>query len=142
VKRRAAPDPRKAKVHLNYSVAQVAKLYGVHRNTVEAWTRAGLETFKAGRERLILGDALGEFLEKRRKARRCKTPPGWLYCLKCRAPRPPALARVELIHTNAGTGNVRAVCGECDGLMHRRVSLTKLDQSGFPSLAARGANCT
>jgi excisionase family DNA binding protein len=142
MKRRAAPDPRRAKLHFNYTVAEAAKLFGVHRNTVRAWTKAGLETVKSGHMILILGDALRAFLEKRRQGRRSKTPPGWLYCFRCRAPRPPGLGMVELIQTRAGTGNVRAVCGECDALMHRRVSLARLEQSGFPDLAPRGAGCT
>jgi len=141
VRRRSAPDPRRAKIHYNYTVAEAAKLFGVHRNTVRAWIKAGLETVKAGRIILILGDALGAFLETRRKARRCKTPPGWLYCFRCRTPRPPALGMVELIQAGAGTANVRAVC-ECGALMHRRVSLARLEPAGFPGLAAHGAGDT
>jgi excisionase family DNA binding protein len=141
MKRRSAPDPRRAKVHYNYTVAEAANLFGVHRNTVRAWTKAGLETVKAGRVLLILGDTLQDFLEKRRKARRCKTPPGWLYCFRCRTPRPPALGMVELIQAGAGTANVRAVC-ECGALMHRRVSLARIVQAGFPALAARGESDT
>lgn len=141
MKRRSVLDPRRAKVHYSYTIAEAAKLFGVHRNTVRAWIKAGLETVKAGRVLLILGDALRAFLEKRRRSRRCKTPPGWLYCFRCRAPRQPALGMVELIQARAGSANVRAFC-ECGALMHRRVSLARLDQAGFPRLAARGAGDT
>lgn len=141
MRRRFAPDPRRAKIHYSYTVAEAAKLFDVHRNTVRAWIKAGLETVMAGRTILILGDTLRAFLEKRRKARRCKTPPGWFYCFRCRAPRPPALAMIELIQARTGTANIRAVC-ECGALMHRRVSLARLEQAGFPGLAARGAGDT
>lgn len=142
MKRRATLDPRRAKAHHNYTVAEAAKLFGVHRNTVRAWIKAGLETVKAGRLILILGCALRAFLEKRRKVRRCKTPPGWMYCLGCRAPRAPAHGMAELIDGRAGTGNVRAICGECGALMHRRVNLAKLDKAGFGDLAPSGGGCT
>ncbi len=142
MKRRAPLNPRRAKVHRNYTAAEVARLFDVHRNTVRNWTKTGLETFRVGREGLILGDALRAFLEKRRRGRRCKLPPGWLYCLRCKTPRPPALGMVEMIQVRAGTGNVRAVCDRCEALMHRRVSLAKLVRAGFPDLAPSGADCT
>ena len=129
-------NPRRAKVHYSYTIAEAAKLFGVHRNTVRAWIATGLETINVGRIILILGDELRAFLERRRKASRTKTPRGWLYCLKCRAPRAPAEGLTELIQERAGTANVRAICGHCDTLMHRRVSLAKLAESGFASLAA------
>lgn len=141
MKRRGAPDPRRAKIHRSYTVAEAAKLFGVHRNAVRGWIKADLETVRAGRVILILGDALRAFLETRRKARRCKTPPGWLYCFGCRAPRAPAPGMLELIQGPNGTGNVRALCGECATLMHRRVSLARLNEAGFSDLAAGGAGC-
>jgi len=126
----------------SYTVAEAAKLFGVHRNTVRAWIKGGLDTVRVGKMILILGDELRSFLQKRRAARRTTTPLGWLYCLKCRAPRAPAEGLMELIQERAGTANVRAICGHCDTLMHRRVSLRTLAETGFASLATGRGDCT
>lgn len=134
MKRRSAPDPRRAKIHYSYDVAELARLFGVHRNTIRSWLRNGLETFKAGGKTLALGGSVRDFLEKRRKVRRVRLRPGWLYCMKCRDARLPAGGMAELVHVAAGSANVRALC-DCGSLMHRRVSLAKLDASGFGFLA-------
>lgn len=138
---RRAPGARRAKIHRNYTVAEAAKLYGVHRNTVRAWIKAGLETIRAGREILILGECLCDFLTRRRKTRKTTTPAGHLYCFRCRAPRPPAEGMMELVGLRGGTGNVRALCS-CGALMHRRVSLSKLAEAGFAGLDEGGGNRT
>jgi hypothetical protein len=38
------PNPRRAKIHRNYTVAEIATLYTVHRNTVREWIKHGLPT--------------------------------------------------------------------------------------------------
>ena len=35
-------NPRKAKLHRSYTVEEASCLFGVHRNTVRAWMKAGL----------------------------------------------------------------------------------------------------
>lgn len=54
---------RLAKLHRNYSVEEVAKLYGVHRNTVREWIKRGLPTNDGKRPTLILGRDLAAFLQ-------------------------------------------------------------------------------
>ena len=49
------PNPRLAKIHRNYTVEEVAGLYGVHRNTVREWVRRGLPTIDDRRPMLIVG---------------------------------------------------------------------------------------
>ena len=129
VANRRAPDPRRAKVHYTYTVAEAAKLFGVSRATIRNWLKAGLEFMRSGRTVLILGESLRAFLEGRRKSRRTKTPAGHMYCFGCRAPRQPAEGMTELVDVRGGSGNVRALC-DCGALMHRRVSLSKLAEAG------------
>ncbi len=132
--RRAALNPRRAKHHYNYTVAEAAKLFGVHRNTVRTWIAAGLETVRTSQGLLLLGEDIRAFLDKRRRARRTRTPPGAIYCMRCRVPRQPAGGMIELLSGTGPTANVRALCDHCGALMHRRVTLTGLAAAGFAAL--------
>ena len=60
------PNPRLAKIHRNYTVEDVASLFGVHRNTVRAWVKHGLPTNDGRRPTLILGSHLAVFLAAKR----------------------------------------------------------------------------
>ena len=122
-------------MHHSYSVAETARLFGVHRNTVRGWIKAGLPVIPLGREQIILGEELRGFLQRRQSARRTKTPPGALYCFKCRAPRRPPPGLAELRPALNGTGDVIALCGDCGTVMHRRVSLVRLAEAGFGGLS-------
>ena len=81
------PNHRLAKIHRNYTVEEVAKLLGVHRNTVRHWLKQGLPTNDRKRPTLILGRDLGVFLQARRSKNKRRCQPGEIYCVRCRAPR-------------------------------------------------------
>ncbi|MBS0411433.1 MAG: helix-turn-helix domain-containing protein [Proteobacteria bacterium] len=118
-------------MHFNYTVAEAALLFDVHRNTVRNWTRTGLRTFRAGKAILILGEELRRYLTDRRAERRTACPPGSMYCLRCRAPRTPAQGMVEAVSVTQTTVNLRGLCDDCEGFMHRRASLARLEEIGF-----------
>jgi hypothetical protein len=127
----ARHNPRRAKVHHSYSVAEVAVLFGVHRNTVRSWVRHGLPVMKTSDGVLIQGRELRAFLEGRQTMRRRKCPKGTLYCCRCHEPRRPKLGSLRIIGETATTANVGALCEVCDARMHRHASLAKLAISGF-----------
>lgn len=129
--RRVRLDPRRAKKHHSYTIAEAARLYGVHRNTVRAWIKAGLGVVKTSGPILILGEELGQFLSRRRAARRRPCPPGALYCLRCREPKVPPPHEVAVVQVTPTSGNLKAVCPDCGAGMHRRVSLARLAEAGF-----------
>jgi Helix-turn-helix domain len=52
------PNPRLVKVHRNYSVEEVARLFGLHKNTVRNWLKLGLAAIDDRRPMLILGREL------------------------------------------------------------------------------------
>lgn len=134
MKRGPAINPMKAKVHRNYSIAEAAKLFLVHRNTVRAWIRAGLQTVRAGSAILILGCELRDFLIERQRSRRRPLGSGQLYCVKCREPRSLAEGTGGLVDQRGTTANVRGRCAACGTVMHRRISVGRLMELGFEVL--------
>jgi excisionase family DNA binding protein len=122
------PNPRLAKIHRSYTVEEVARLFNTHKNTVRQWIKSGLPTCDTKRPYLILGRELRAFLQSRRAGKKRPCGPGELYCVRCRAPRPPAEGMVDYQATSGTLGNLTAICPECDTLMNRRTSLARLKQ--------------
>jgi hypothetical protein len=115
------PNPRRVKVHRNYTVEEAARCVGVHKNTVRRWIKEGLPTIGGRGRTLVLGSVLYTFLvEKRRRAKR-PCPLGFMFCLKCRDIRQPAQGMIEYRALTPGFGNLVALCPECSGLMFRRI---------------------
>jgi len=137
---RRRPDPRRAKTHRSYSIAQAADLFGVHRNTVRHWAKGGLETFKAGGEVLILGEDLRAFLVRQRAKRRVTCPPGSMYCLRCRDARQPPDGLVEALTVTPTSVNLRGLCPTCGSLMHRRANIGRLAEIGFGGAVIHAAS--
>ena len=122
------PNPRLAKIHRNYTVEEIATLFGVHRNTVRAWVKRGLPTSDDRRPMLILGRDLVAFLQLQRAKNKRTCQPGEIYCVRCRAPKAPAGAMADYEALTATQGNLVAICPDCETIIYRRVSLAKLAQ--------------
>ena len=113
-------NPRAVKQHRSYSVSELAACFGVHKNTVRHWQRDGLTPLDSWRPVLFQGATVRAFLVARNASRKRPCPPGTFYCFRCREPRSPALGMVDYLPINANSGNVRAICGTCETVMHRR----------------------
>src|SRR6266481_1799331 len=122
-------NPRLVKSHRNYAVEEIADLLRVHKNTVSAWIKAGLQTIDDKRPMLILGQELIAFLQQRRASKRSPCQPGQMYCFRCRLPKFPGGDMVEYKPVTATVGNLAAICPDCNCLMHRLVSTTKIAYS-------------
>jgi Helix-turn-helix domain len=122
------PNHRLAKIHRNYTVDEIAKRLGVHRNTVREWVKRGLPTSDGKRPMLILGRDLGGFLHARRLKNKRPCQPGEVYCVRCRAPKNPAGEMAEYQAVTAALGNLVGICPTCECMMYRRVNLAKLEQ--------------
>lgn len=130
MKRRRA-NPRLAKIHRNYTVEEVARLYQVHRNTVRQWLADGLPKVNDGeRPVLILGSELFAFLARRRAKRKRPCGTAEFYCMRCRTPRPAAGSMADYQPLTPSTGNLVALCATCQTAMYKRVKLTQLDVVG------------
>jgi len=129
-KRKRHPNPRLAKIHRNYTVEEVAALFGVHRNSVREWVKRGLPVSDDKRPMLILGRALVEFLQARRVKNKRPCQPGEIYCMRCRVPRHPAGDMAEYLPLTGTAGNLVGICPSCETMMYRRVNFATLDQVG------------
>lgn len=124
------PNYRLVKIHRNYSVEEIASLCGKHKNTVRTWLKRDLKPIDETRPLLVHGQDLAAFLAARRKAKKCPSPPGHLYCVKCREPKLPAGGVVGVQAITDKVSNVSAVCPTCGGTMYRRASNQKLKEFG------------
>jgi hypothetical protein len=124
IKRR--PNHKLVKIHRNYKVEEVAILFGIHKNTVRTWIKIGLPLCDSKRPALILGRVLAQFLQtqKAKNKRTCK--PDEMYCLRCREPQKPIVDMVDYQAITPKVGNLVALCSQCNALMNKRVSFSKL----------------
>lgn len=132
------PNPQRVKQHRCYSTHELALSLGVHKNTVRHWQANGLAPIDSNRPMLFLGATVRAFLTARNAKRKRPCAPGTLYCLRCREPRPPALDMVEFVRLKPDNGNLRAFCGTCETIMHRRAREADLDRI-MPGIAIQFA---
>jgi hypothetical protein len=126
--RKRRPNHRLVKIHRNYTVEEVARLLGTHKNTVRAWVKAGLPTCDGKRPTLILGRDLVAYLQARRTKNKRPCQPGEIYCVRCRAPQRPAGDMAEYEPVTERFGSLKGICPNCEGMIYRRASRAKLPE--------------
>jgi len=125
---RPAGKPGAPKIHHSYTVEEVAKLRGVHKNTVRNWLRHGLPCLSECKPLLILGRDLLDFEWNRRRVRKRRCGPGQIYCVRCREPRYPILGTVRFIAAVAGAGRLSASCAHCHATIFQRIGDARLER--------------
>lgn len=121
-------NPNRIKIHRSYTICEAARICAVHKQTVRNWMKAGLPSMKQRKPHLILGRELREFHAQRRKQAKQPCKAGELYCLRCRKPQHPAGDMLDYLPVTLISGNLRGICPRCGSLIHRRVSLAKIDK--------------
>ena len=122
------PNYRQVKIHRNYTVEEIASLFGIHKNTVREWIKVGLPVLDDKRPMLILGPELAVFLQARRIKNKQCCQPGEMYCFRCRAPKMAAGDMADYVPQTEKLGMLKAICPDCHTMMNRRVSIAKLGQ--------------
>jgi hypothetical protein len=74
-------------------------------------------------DELVMGD-----ISRRRTAGKRPSPPGHLYCFRCREPKPPAEGVVIVQAISDKVSNISAVCPTCGSTMYRRTSNHRLKE--------------
>ena len=127
-RRNGSPNWRLVKFYRNYLVEEVAKLLGIHKQTVRNWIKEGLRTCDNGKPTLIVGRHLVAFLKGRRGKRKKPCGPDEIYCVRCRTPRVPAGQMADYRPLTPTSGNLEALCPACGSLIYRRTNLARLEQ--------------
>jgi hypothetical protein len=117
---------QQVKIHRNYTVEEIGRLFGIHKNTIRVWVKAGLPVIDDRRPMLILGQDLASFLQVRRKKNKRPCQPGEIYCVRCRAPKVPGGDMADYKPLTEAGGMLQAICPDCNSMMNRRVSVAKL----------------
>lgn len=115
------PNRRAICIHRSYNVTELASDLGVDKRTVRRWISAGLPVIRDRKPVLILGADVVAYL-KRQGRPKVRCGPGRFFCLRCHAPRAPAFGEAEILNRSATSVNLRALCVDCTGMMHRRVA--------------------
>ncbi len=115
------------KLHRNYTVDDISRLLGVHKNTVRTWIKEGLPVCDRLRPLLVLGFELQTFLRSRRVKNKRPCKPDELYCFRCRTPRTAAGGMADCTFETGKVGMLQAICPVCFCMMNRRINRAQLD---------------
>ncbi len=115
-------NPNLVKINRSYTFEELAAVFGVHKNTVAGWVKAGLPCLKDQRPFLILGVEAKAYLQQRRVSNKQKCKPDELYCMRCKNPTKPAVNSVEYLPVSNTKGRLTGFCSRCECLVNKFIA--------------------
>jgi hypothetical protein len=125
-------NTRLIKAKCAYFVETLAKLLSVHPNTLLGWIKEGLPRMDDSYPYVIWGADAIAFINDRQRKNKVSLEIDEFYCCKCHAPRKAWETLAELQKRTSKTGNLKAICGQCNTRLFKLVSLAKT-----PEIASR-----
>jgi len=112
-------NPNKVRKYRTYTRKELAAVFGVCPDTINAWRRAGMPAIKEHCPFLYKGDAVREFLRKKRISKKVPLKENEFYCMRCKAARVSISDIINVQETGKMLGDSskqiikRGVCNEC-----------------------------
>jgi Helix-turn-helix domain len=110
------------KLLCTYDPAEIAKLFGIHRNTVRHWLKEGLVPIDDHRPILVSGSVLRAFISRRQEARKRNCGPGEFFCFRRHAPRKRWGGMANFSTHNSKIAKAIAFCSVCETGMHQMIA--------------------
>lgn len=111
----------------SYDVSEIAKLFGVSKQTVHNWIKAGLPTIDGSYPCLVQGEGLYAWHATRKQKNKSPTPLGKFYCFHCRTAQFPADGTLKVTNRNRKFATAKAVCVACGTKVNRNLALSDCD---------------
>jgi transposase-like protein len=118
-KKKRRYNPNLLRLRHSYTISEIAEKYGVHRRTVDAWKKQGIQVIdESSKPFLFLGAEVRRFLQEKYRMRKYPLKPGEFYCPKCRRPQKSLSEKISTEITNKRLGKykqviVRGICEAC-----------------------------
>ena len=117
---------RRIKQRRTYDVREAARAVGATPGTVRHWRKNGLEAVTGHWPLIFRGVDIIAFFKTRNAKRKQQCGPGRIYCLRCKAPKTPALGMADYLPDSSKRGALAGLCPDCSGLIYRRTSPANL----------------
>jgi len=87
-KRKIKHNPNLVRLRRSYTFAEIAEVFAVHRRTVQAWRKQGLNVIDdKSKPFLVMGADVRSFLREKQQGRKHPLKPGEFFCPRCGVPR-------------------------------------------------------
>lgn len=126
--KRRKPDLRRIRTSKTYTLPEIAKTLDRNIATIRSWVRQDLPLLSKQKPLLVLGSDLKRWPAATWKAKARKCQSDELFCFKCRVPRKPKLASVEILPRNEKTVAIKGRCEVCGTRMNQTGSAAKIDE--------------
>jgi len=119
-------NTNRIKETLNYSINDIAQLFGLHKRTVQHWIKEGLEKIDNRKPFLVLGKDLKGFLKEKQGKRKKKCKENEIYCCKCREARRSWENLVDIRIINKKMLLIVGICDQCGKGINRLAGINNI----------------